>query len=70
MPTKSSANAETLETLLKETEVITIFLRQQVKTGRISEVLYVKQIEKFVNAYEEYQRANSKNNLSVNVNIK
>jgi len=45
---------EKLKKLLIEAETIVNYLKQNVNNGKIKDDLYVKQIVRFVNAYEEY----------------
>jgi hypothetical protein len=45
-----------LTNLLNEVSVMADFLRQQVESRRITELLYVQKIEKFIKAYNEYSQ--------------
>lgn len=53
-----SAQDKNLKNLLNEAGVIADFLRQQVESRRITELLYVQKIQKFIDAYNEYQKNN------------
>ena len=46
---------EKLEIFLEKAEVIANFLHQQVKQGIINQALYMRQIEDFLKAYEDYK---------------
>ena len=46
---------EKLEKLLTETETVVNYLKENVNNGTIKGALYVKQIIRFVEAYEDYK---------------
>lgn len=40
---------------IEKTEVITNYLRQQIKQGKIQELLYQRQIQQFLDAYNAFK---------------
>ena len=46
---------EKFENFMNKSEVIAIYLRQQVKQGIINQALYKRQVEEFLAAYDDFK---------------
>lgn len=55
MKIEPDEKAQALEELLAEVESISNFLKQQVVSGRIGEVLYKKQVARLIDKLENYK---------------
>ena len=52
-------NRREIDTLLKEAENIGAFLKQQIANQKIKELIYIQNIQKFLNAIEDYKKTMS-----------